>query len=274
MSQSSCSYLVKRSDTSNAIYILNKLDIGISRRIYIGLDDEYFKALKALKWINLLDKSSKEKDISNFLDIGANIGNVTIPLLVQNLIQNAVLWEPMKENFKLLKANIILNNLENRVKIYNKALGETFCEVDLELSEDNFGDHRIHKIDCTGKYNEHLRVKSKVQMADLDSYEYLYSKNQLNLIWLDVQGYEGGVLSGAKQILSHNCYLVLEFWPYGINRARQYENLTKGLMIYNSFYDLSESKPIKRPLHLLDKYYNNNFNDDYFSRDLLFIKNH
>ena len=40
---------------------------------------------------------------------------------------------------------------------------------------------------------------------------------------MDVQGYEGYILTGAKNTLQFTPPLVTEFWPYGMKRASTYE---------------------------------------------------
>ena len=60
------------------------------------------------------------------------------------------------------------------------------------------------------------------------------------LIWMDVQGYEGHVLSGAPLTLSKKMPLVIEFWPYGMERANSFDKLKNSLKGYNGFYDLND----------------------------------
>lgn len=45
-------YLVKKTKISGSTYILHSNDYGVSRRIYIGLDDEHLKAVKAINLVN------------------------------------------------------------------------------------------------------------------------------------------------------------------------------------------------------------------------------
>jgi hypothetical protein len=38
-------------------------------------------------------------------------------------------------------------------------------------------------------------------------------------LWIDVQGYEGFVLDGGRETLRYNPPLVMEFWPYALERS-------------------------------------------------------
>ena len=46
MSNHDIDYILKNSKIGNCLYVLNVHDIGVSRRIYIGMDDEHLKTIK------------------------------------------------------------------------------------------------------------------------------------------------------------------------------------------------------------------------------------
>ena len=48
MSNHDINYILKNSKIGNCLYVLNVHDIGVSRRIYIGMDDEHLKTIKAI----------------------------------------------------------------------------------------------------------------------------------------------------------------------------------------------------------------------------------
>lgn len=50
-----------------------------------------------------------------FLDIGSNIGNHTLYLFQNNLIQSAYCFEPIQDTFRILEKNISINKLQNKV---------------------------------------------------------------------------------------------------------------------------------------------------------------
>ena len=54
MAGSESNLFVVRGRYSRILYVLNARDTAISRRIFIGLDDEHLKAVKALDWIRIL----------------------------------------------------------------------------------------------------------------------------------------------------------------------------------------------------------------------------
>lgn len=259
-------FLLKRGRISNCYFILHAKDVAVSRRIYIGLDDEYLKAKKAIEWISVL---RSEGGVNFILDIGANIGHICIPLIKHGVIDQAAAYEPEPENYRLLKSNIILNGLDDSIVVHNHAIGSKPQEVlELELSNDNYGDHRIRVSEKEGLYCESQRSVLQVESKSLDSLGYdVESKNIL--LWIDVQGYEGAVLFGGVNMLQQRPAIGLEFWPYGLKRAGTFGHLLRSIRHYRCYYDLSSLEPRAQDIEKLCVLYHANFEDDVFMIDIL-----
>ena len=80
-----------------------------------------------------------------FVDIGANIGTHLVFALKEAGYQEGFGIEPDVNNFRLLLCNVLLNGLEGRTSLFNLALSDDIGWAELELSTENFGDHRIRK---------------------------------------------------------------------------------------------------------------------------------
>lgn len=174
-------------------------------------------------------------------DIGANLGVICIPALKRNLVKIAYAIEAEKENFKLLKANIILNNLENKIIPYNFALSDKDDEIlEMELSKNNFGDHRIKKKINFNLYGEENRELTKVKSKKFDT---IFPKtNPLkDLVWIDTQGYEASILEGANSLIRSKTPIVVEFWPYGLKRSNNWEKMISILERFSHYIDLAET---------------------------------
>ena len=262
-------YLFTRGKIGGVDYIVNAQDIAVGRRIFIGLDDEHLKAEKAIAWI----KSLSNQEISSIVDIGANIGHITIPLLKRGVVSKAYCYEPDPENYKLLQVNLLLNGLTDMVKCEQIALTREDSHFLLELSENNFGDHRIRKSNHSGSYGESSRTVLKVMGKRLDSVipKSSLSETEQPLLWLDVQGYEAEVLWGAQTYVFSRNPLVLEFWPYGLNRVNGVGDLINILSVYNEFMDLDDIEPLPRPIGDLLSMYQGNLGRSAYFRDILLI---
>lgn len=179
-----------------------------------------------------------------FVDVGANIGTHTVYALKKLGIQSAICFEPEPDNFELLLLNTARNNLSDRVELNRVALSDRTGDYEMELSNTNYGDHRI-KASAThlsfGEENERRCVS--VPFITLDDYA---AKNDADwhdaLLWMDTQGHEGHVFSGGSQFFSSASspgYVVSEFWPYGIERAVGFDKYFDFLRRCKRIYDIN-----------------------------------
>ena len=71
-------------------------------------------------------------------------------------------------------------------------------------------------------YNESKRPTVSVEAETIDRLLFdlpnQFTSN-ISLVWIDVQGFEGYVFLGAKQLLQKGIPVVCEIWPYGIIRS-------------------------------------------------------
>jgi FkbM family methyltransferase len=162
------------------------------------------------------------------LDVGANIGVIAIGMLTTGELDSAVAIEPDTDNFALLTRNIELNRLDARIAALNFAAADVTSELEFELSEGNFGDNRVRttRSDSDNRarelFSESTRRTITVPGARIDELGTRIDKetwNNISLVWIDVQGYEGYAFRGAAEILSRDVPVVMEFWPYGILRT-------------------------------------------------------
>ena len=223
-------------------YIVNSSDKVIGRSLYINGTFEFDQFLHTLE---ILGNKIKTETL---VDIGANIGSICIPAVKRGIFKNCLAIEPEPYNFDLLTKNIFINGLSNKIKTFNIALGQFDNEkIKFELSENNYGDHRI-KSNSTEKnyYDEDKRKIIDIEMKRLDT---VIQDSDLKgtLLWMDVQGYEGFVLEGAMHILNKKPPLVIEFWPYGLDKFNSYDLLKKNLikLNYANCYNLNLKSYIK-----------------------------
>jgi FkbM family methyltransferase len=259
-------FLVTRNGSE--IFILNSSDKEIGRELFINNIFDFDKLILSLKLIN------HDKNNYTLIDIGANLGSICIPAVKRNYFAKAIAIEPDPLNFKLLKLNIILNDLEKKIIPINKALGSNLDEnVKFELSENNFGDHRIIKKNKNQKdlYLESQRKSVMVKSTTLDKIIKIYQDKKI-FIFMDVQGFEGYVLKGSLNLLKSKPKLLLEFWPYGMLRYNSFKILKEVIIKigYSYCYDLM-SKTIYNKID--NKMFNNiykNLETRGQSTDLLF----
>ena len=68
-----------------------------------------------------------------------------IELIKKNNFKNLIAFEPTRRNFRLLKANIFLNDVDDRVQAYNLAISNKKANLYLGKTRGNTGGNRIVK---------------------------------------------------------------------------------------------------------------------------------
>jgi FkbM family methyltransferase len=153
------------------------------------------------------------------VDVGANVGTTTISLLTRYGAAAVEAFEPAPLNFKLLRCNLVLNDLDTRASVKRVAISDQDSDLRLELCDYNTGDHRIQAVDTRWEeMGESQRPTVKVEALRLDS-ALTAPASDVCLVWVDVQGHEAHVLAGASSLLGGKVPWVIEYWPYALTRA-------------------------------------------------------
>src|SRR2546430_12818061 len=144
-------------------------------------------------------------------DVGANIG-IYSQFLSRCVGPTGLVhsFEPSPDNFRRLST--ATRDLSN-VRLTQAAVGERSGECKLYLSDKLNVDHRAYKAD--GEFRHAVAT----EMVALD--DYFQPGQRVDLIKMDIQGYELHALRGAQRVLADNsaAKLLLEFWPYGLKKA-------------------------------------------------------
>lgn len=234
-------------------FIVAASDKSIGRRVFTKRDPFDFDKVHTV--IGLLGDNHKRMLL---VDIGANIGTICIPAIKRRLFQRAIAIEPEPRNHSLLLANVAINGLNNNIIAHNVALGQKDDEsLILELCRDNHGNHRIRIDGSKALFNDSIRDTIEVKS---ETFNKLIKEvdPRATLIWIDTQGFEGYVLSGASNALNSHTPICVEFWPYGMARSKSYSLLKDALIgsRYRSFFNLKESSnPIPLSYEALDRLY-------------------
>lgn len=123
------------------------------------------------------------------VDVGAFIGLYTIALAKRvGPSGKVVAFEPDPANFSILKAHITLNGMSNRTELIQAAAGIEDGTVLFEL-----GRMSESHISCV-----HTNATQTIRCISLDT---LFAGRRLDLMKIDVEGYEEEVLKGATNLL-------------------------------------------------------------------------
>lgn len=164
-----------------------KADISdfLGHGLYFGYDNEESRSYDRL--LNLV------KPGFLCIDVGANIGYVSMRMGSAQRDVTVIGFEPDPLNYFRAKENLALNHFDN-ISIHHLGLGEQKGEAVMEIrTAGNLGGNRIGKSGTSGE---------KVPITTLDLFFDQRERTAIDLIKIDVEGYELKVLKGAKKILS------------------------------------------------------------------------
>ena len=129
-------------------------------------------------------------------------------------------FEPDNKNFNHLCQST--KGLSN-VQIHQKAVASKTQKMVLYTSRELNVDHRTYKPE---KFDQEIEIEA----VNLD--EFLKNCQQIDVIKIDIQGFEMDAIKGMRHILTnnHNIRILSEFWPYGLKMSgysaiEYYENL-------------------------------------------------
>jgi FkbM family methyltransferase len=162
---------------------------------------------------------------SEFLDVGAHVGTTAITAVRRFGFGAALAFEPEIENYRLLRANVSVNGLEQRIRTFNVAISNRVGAAGLKVRPSFGSKHRLVESAGPGE------TTVTVELTTLDT---LAATNMLNpkeagLLWLDVEGHELETMEGAGTILRRSVPIVMEFIPRALRTEGRLDGLESAL---------------------------------------------
>lgn len=184
------------------ILILNPDDPVVSGAIALGVYER--GALE--RWRSLIH------DGMTVLDIGSNIGLYTLVAARLNPSGRVIAFEPSSENASIMEAMVLKNKLPN-VTLIRSAAGDTSSRAMLYLERHNKGLHSL--------IPSHTAFGTEdVSVRPVDEIVREENVQRVDLVKVDVEGFEAKVFAGMKRILEeHHPRIIFEFMPRWIQLA-------------------------------------------------------
>ncbi len=188
---------LKRSSSKTAF------DIDFGLKIYLEFSNPFTWDLVLGKDLEKDVKQAFSQNVNEgdtVIDIGAHIGEYT--LLGAKLVGTkgfVIAVEPAYDTMKSLKENIILNDFKNCL-VLEKAVGEKVETRSLyKVSEEDVYGYLDPYVE-----NKKLMKKSEIEVTTVDHIILSKNLNLVNLLKIDVEGFEYEVLLGCKDALNKN----------------------------------------------------------------------
>lgn len=237
--------LIRKKLIENVNFYARRGLTGITGNIYCGLHE--FEDMSFL--LHFL----REED--TFFDIGANVGSYTL-LASGGTKCQTVSFEPSPATFNILSGNIKLNQLDDKAKAYNLAIGNTVGYLNFTENQDTTN-HVIADSDASPFI--------KVKVKKLDEFSAVIP----SLMKIDVEGFEAQVLNGGMSIFNDPVLkaIIIELngsgYRYGFDEQQIHHQLTElGFKTY-------KYEPFSRSLILLPTF---TAYDTIYIRDLAFVQ--
>lgn len=241
---------IKVPFTEKTFLLVKKGMVGATGNIYTGLH-EFEDMAFLLHFLNGEDL---------FLDIGANIGSYTI-LASGHTGAASIAFEPVPSTFYSLEKNIILNNLQHRVKAMQVGVGAKQERLKFTTNMDSANHVSLQSEEGN---KENIVDTAMVTVDDVVANEICPA-----MLKIDVEGFETEVLKGMTKTLENKNLKAVLIELNGCGERYGYnENDIHDLFIKSGFKPYSYD-PFERKISVLETY--GKFNTLYL-RDIGFIK--
>jgi len=202
--------LLTRLFTGIKIY-LDPQDISVSA--HVAVDGVWEKPVTKA-WLAVLKKND------TVLDVGANFGyfGILAGQFTDRKDSKVILFEANKNLIPYITKSLSLNWLNEHVKVENLAISDRRGKVKLNVLKDYLGSSSLHSVE---KLDSFMHEKMQLEVAESMSVESttidMYCKENniqaVDLIKMDIEGYEEKAYAGMKDIIksSKNLTLFIEF---------------------------------------------------------------
>lgn len=205
-------------------FLYNKTDLMIPEFMY------FYQTVWSKYEMEFFWQSAPRRQGGIFMDVGANIGTTSIYFrkkIAQEL--SYIAFEPVKENYRVLKANCVLNDCEDIV-VENLGISDEESIKGIHVLDVNYGGSRI---------TDEEDAKEFCKTVTLDGYikENGINPKDISYIWLDIEGHEANAIAGARELLmASDASLFMEYNAAEYRSNGKIESVLCDLgSIYHSF---------------------------------------
>ncbi|WP_282948104.1 FkbM family methyltransferase [Cellulomonas endometrii] len=144
------------------------------------------------------------RDGATFVDVGANVGYFSRLIARHCRPARIIAFEPHPLLVPVLRRNVA--GAQPPVEVHALALGDAPATVELRSAPHNIGDTRVARTTT-----EPTQDAVTARMSTFDD----EVRGRVDVVKIDVQGYELDVLRGMRRVIAENPQLVVvaEFWP-------------------------------------------------------------
>ena len=138
------------------------------------------------------------------LDVGANRGDVAIAALNSYPNTQVICFEPVKKTFQELSERV--KPYMPRVHLFNYALSDKEEESVINITSFHGANSILPQSKYHQVFNPHVREigKEKISLVMLDKFSINFPQSEIDILKIDVEGYELNVLKGGYEFIAKN----------------------------------------------------------------------
>ncbi len=178
------------ANTRNGVLAVEAGDFNVGRQLLEKGEYDW----QEIVWLRRLLKPES----SNVLVVGTHIGALVVP--IAKSCRQMRVYEADSKNYTFLQYNLLLNRCDN-VEAENKAVGDAEQTVSILRNDLNTGNTAV---------SQSHNTTEQVQMVRLDD---VVRFDYIDLIIMDIEGYELHAIKGADQLLERTENLYIEYAP-------------------------------------------------------------
>jgi FkbM family methyltransferase len=225
-------------ETESGRFLVDTTDEVLGRILFVKEGRRETRTLADA--LSVLDSLDQADHVSGrvFVEVGGNIGTTTVCALLTHRFARAVTFEPEPRNVRLLRANALLNELDDLLVIDERAVSDHEGEARLLLDPLNSGGHRmLSQEDGTPKHTLIVPCTTLDAAAAAGAFD----PGEVGMLWIDAEGHDGHVILGAKSLLHRGTPIVFEIYPARLRPTRVLDDLLAVLAdSYDGFVDLRQ----------------------------------
>lgn len=154
-------------------------------------------------------------DVDTLIDIGAHYGNIVVPAMIKYGFKEAHAIEPIQENFNILRANLIFNNLENKVTAHKIFLSNEKGEIKINTFQNNTAAATILSKLSKEKIDKYIKINNlknqKIEKVTVDKLDNILKVDSKYFLWVYAQGGELNIIKGSTQLTKNTPPLVIAY---------------------------------------------------------------
>lgn len=201
-------------------------------------------------WRRVMD----EMDIKTVFDIGSNFGyfGMLAAQKVDRKKGKVVLFEANPRLVPYIHKNLSVNWLNENTVVENVAVSDKNGTETLNVLEDYTGSSSVHSMEKLTSYLSHkMNVKAeesvKIRAVTIDSYSKSEKINTIDLIKMDIEGYEEKAYLGMRGIVKNSpkTVMFIEFTKDGYDNPEAFYNML--LDDFRHLYTINGEGGLEKP---------------------------